>query len=103
MKAIIFTLTTLAILLGSTTDKNVNGLMVDYISSANLKSSSTQIVKATHYKGEVIPVVELLSLDVFGFTDHAVTAHTMKVKTTIVDGERIPTVTLPELDIVANK
>lgn len=98
MKAIIFTITTLAILLGSKTDKNLNSRMADYFSSTTLSSSTTQIVKATHYKGEVIPVVELLSLDVFGFTDQA-----FKVKTTLVDGERIPMVTLPELNIVASK
>lgn len=98
MKAIIFTLTTLAILLGSKVDKNVSSRMIDYFSTTNLESSTSQIVKATHYQGEVIPVVDLLSLNVFGFTDQA-----FKVKTTLVDGERIPVVTLPELDIVASK
>jgi hypothetical protein len=98
MKAIIFTLTTLAILIGSKADKTLSSRMENYFSSSNLESSTSLIVKATHYKGEVIPVVELLSLDVFGFTDQA-----FKVKTTLVGGERIPMVTLPELDIVASK
>jgi hypothetical protein len=98
MKALIFTITTLAILLGSKTDMNLNNRISNYLSSENLESSNSQIVKATHYEGELIPVVTLLSLDVFGFTDQE-----HRVKTTLVNGERIPMVTLPELEIVASK
>lgn len=96
MKAIIFTLSTLAILIGSKIDKNLNSRMESYFSSASLENS--MIVEATNHEREAIPIVDLLTFDVFGIVDAR-----NKVITTVVDGDRIPVVTLPELDIVASK
>lgn len=98
MKAIIFTISTLALLIGSKIDKTYNGAIESYFSSASIENSNSITVKATSYEGELIPVVELLSLNVFGIVEEG-----HKVETTLVNGERIPVVTLPELEIVASK
>ena len=54
------------------------------------------IVKATNYEGEIIPFVQLITLDVFGKVEKGT-----QVETIMLDGERIPVVTLPELNIVS--
>jgi hypothetical protein len=98
MKTIIITLITLATLIGTKTEETFSNKMESNFSSSNVESSNSMIVKATNYEGEVIPLVQLLCLDVFAYADQG-----QRVKTTLVNGERIPVVTLPELDIVASK
>ena len=98
MKAIIFTLSTLAILIGSKMHNTINSGMENIFSSISLESSNSILVNTTTYEGELIPIVDLLTLDVFGIVDEG-----HKVETTVVDGERIPMATLPELNIIASK
>ena len=96
MKTLIFTLSTLALFINSKVDNNLS-------ESLNLETTTTELsnvtcisglVKATLYDGEIIPSIELPTLNVVGHKEQG-----NKVLTTVVDGERIPVVTLAELTI----
>ena len=101
MKTIIFTLSTLILLISNKINTNYSehiankSLELTTEMSSNLSSSSI-MVKATNYQGEIIPFVQLITLDVFGKVERGTS-----VKTVLVDGERIPVVTLPELNIIS--
>lgn len=103
MKTLIFTIGILISLLSNSisNDISLNSMNVGLETSSELinsSSSSSHLVKTTHYKGEIIPMVQLLSFNVIGFVEEST-----QVKTVINNGERIPLVVLPELDIVAYK
>ena len=101
MKTIIFTLSTLILLISNKINTNYSehiankSLELTTEMSPNLSSSSI-MVKATNYQGEIIPFVQLITLDVFGKVERGTS-----VKTVLVDGERIPVVTLPVLNIIS--
>ena len=98
MKTILFTLSALAMLITSKFESNLNSNLESNLLETTIELSSTSsytIVNATKYKGEIIPVVQLLTLDIFGSNQKGT-----KVLTTEYKGERIPTVTLPELNII---
>jgi hypothetical protein len=99
MKALIFTITTLAILFNSTIDKNKNTLSDTYtlsqIEKTHIENTSIK-VNACYYEGEIIPSVQLPTFNVVGEKTKGT-----KVATTLYKGERIPLVVLPELKIVS--
>jgi len=66
------------------------------VESTSNVTSSSMMVQATNYEGEIIPFVQLITLDVFGKVEKGT-----QVSTVMVDGERIPVVTLPELNIIS--
>jgi hypothetical protein len=101
MKTIIFTLSALILLITNKISNNFsdnipNNSLESPIEMTSNLSSSSMIVKATNYEGEIIPFVQLITLDVFGIVESGT-----QVQTIMNDGERIPVVTLPELNVVS--
>jgi len=100
MKTLIITISTLLAILFSNSIENNKKLLSD-----NAKLKKIELIKAEnhslrvnacYYKGEIIPSVQLPTLNVVGEKTEGT-----KVATTLYEGERIPLVTLPELKIVS--
>lgn len=96
MKTIIFTISTLAILIGTKVDNSLNSVINNYFTYSLMETST--IEQEDSHRGEVIPFIDFLSMDAFEVEEKG-----EKVETILLDGERIPVITLPELNIVANK
>lgn len=101
MKTILITLATFASLLTGKMDNNIS----ESITNSTLESATTEVlnttcitglVKATKYNGEIIPSVQLPTLNIIGVSEKG-----SKVITTVNNGERIPMVNLPTLNIEA--
>ena len=96
MKTLIFTISTLAIIIGTKVDNSLNSVINNYFTYSLMETSTMH--EEVSQRGEVNPFIDFLALDAFEVVDKG-----EKVETIIVDGERIPVVTLPELNIVASK
>jgi hypothetical protein len=99
MKALLFTISTLAVMFSSSINSNTTTLSDNYdlnqLEQAHIEKVSIK-VNACYYEGEIIPSVQLPTFNVVGEKTEGT-----KVATTLYKGERIPLVTLPELKIVS--
>ena len=99
MKALLFTISTLAIMFSSTMNNNTKTLSDTYklnqLEQTDVENTSLK-VNACYYEGEIIPSVQLPTFNVVGEKTKGT-----KVATTLYKGERIPFVMLPELKIVS--
>lgn len=102
MKTLIFALSTLVVLFANKIEDSRfasnESMNIENTMELSSSSSSMNVVKATHYRGEIIPVVQLITLDIFPRKREGI-----KVNAIESNGEIIPVVTLPELNIVATK
>lgn len=102
MKTLIFALSTLVVLFANKIEDSRfasnESMNIENTMEVSSISSSMNVVKATHYRGEIIPVVQLITLDIFPRKREGI-----KVNAIENNGEIIPVVTLPELNIVATK
>ena len=99
MKTILITLSTLAILINGKLDTNVNLESISIDQTELMQSTdSPNLVSACYYEGELIPTVQLQTLNVIAEKETGT-----RVSTIIYEGERIPMVQLPTLNIIAKQ
>lgn len=101
MKIILFTLSTLTILISGKLDNNLDVNQESTLTSQTELIGYTQspnLVSACYYDGELIPTVQLPTLNVIAKKEPGTI-----VSTIIYEGEAIPIVQLPTLNIIAKQ